>query len=68
MKGRFELKSYNFKDLRIILYDHLNKEELNLTLYELIELLNKETQQEYDFRKLGDEINIKLKNLMEKYR
>lgn len=63
---RFELKSWNYTKLQGVIYDNQNKETLRLSLYEIIELLNKVSQSEYDLRKVGDEIQEKLDELFKK--
>ena len=63
---RFELKSWHYNKLQAVIYDNQNEETLKLSLYEIIELLNKVSQQEYDLKRLGDEIKSKLDEIMEK--
>ena len=63
---RFELKSWHYNKLQAVIYDNQNKETLKLSLYEIIELLNKVSQSEYDLRKVGDEIQEKLDELFKK--
>ena len=63
---RFELKSWHYKELQGVIYDNQNKETLKLSLYGIIELLNKVSQSEYDLRKVGDEIQEKLDELFKK--
>lgn len=63
---RFELKSIYFNKLDIVIYDNLKEEELHLSIYELVSLLNEVSQQEYDLKRLGDEIKSKLDEIMEK--
>lgn len=66
MSKRFELKSWHYNKLQAVIYDNQNKETLKLSLYEIIELLNKVSQSEYDLRKVGDEIQEKLDELFKK--
>ena len=66
MTKRFELKSIHFHKLYIIVYDNLKEEELHLSIFELVELLNKVSQKEYDLKKIGDEIKRKLDEILEK--
>lgn len=63
---RFELQSWHYNKLQAVIYDNQNKETLKLSLYEIIELLNKVSQPEYDLRKFGDEIQEKLDELFKK--
>ena len=63
---RFELKSWHHNKLQAVIYDNQNGGTLKLSLYEIIELLNKVSQSEYDLRKVGDEIKSKLDEIMEK--
>ena len=63
---RFELKSIHFHKLNIVIYDNLKEVELHLSIYELVNLLNQVSQQEYDLKRLGDEIKSKLDKIMEK--
>ena len=37
---RFKLKSIDFQELKITIYDYLEDKELNLSIYGLIALLN----------------------------
>lgn len=64
-KKRFELKSYNLKESKGVIYDHLEEKELILSIYDLINLLNEVAQSEYDFEKLGNELKDKIDELME---
>ena len=63
---RFELKSIHFHKLNIVIYDNLKKEELHLSIFEIEHLLNEVSQQEYDLKRLGDEIKNKLDEIIEK--
>ena len=62
---RFELRTYHFKELKSVVYDHLEEKELVLSIYDLIDLLNGVAQSEYDFEKLGNELKDKIDELME---
>ena len=63
---RFELKSIHFHKLDIVIYDNLKEEELHLSIFEVEHLLNEVSQQEYDLKRLGDEIKSKLDEIMKK--
>ena len=60
---RFELRSWNYNKLQAVIWDNLNDEKLVLSLYEMIELLNKVSQPEYDTIRVGREIMDKLAEL-----
>ena len=62
-KKRFELRSWNYNKLQAVIWDNLNDEKLVLSLYEMIELLNKVSQPEYDTIRVGREIMDKLAEL-----
>lgn len=66
MTKRFELRSWNYNKLQGVIYDYQNEETLRLSLYEIIELLNKVSQSEYDLRKIGNDIQKKLDELFKK--
>lgn len=57
---RFELKSWNYNYLNGKVYDNLKKEELHLSLYEIVDLLNEVSQSEYDLIQLKEDIIEKL--------
>lgn len=57
---RFELRSAHFYKLEVVVYDRLKDKELDLSIYELIELLNDIAQSEYDLKQLRDDINKKI--------
>lgn len=57
---RFELKSWSYNHLNGKMYDNLKKEELHLSLYEIVELLNEVSQSEYDLIQLKEDIIKKL--------
>ena len=60
---RFELKSWNFNHLNGKIYDNLKKEELHLSLYELVDLLNEVSQAEYTLYNLKEDIIQKLNEI-----
>lgn len=62
---RFELKSYHFKEMKIFVYDHLEDKELVLSIYELVDLLNKVSEEEFDFITRKKEIKEKIIKLGE---
>ena len=62
---RFELRSYHFHKLEANIYDNLKKEELHLSIYQIVELLNEISQSDYDLQKLKDEICQKLDEVIE---
>ena len=66
MSKRFELRSWNYNKLQGVIYDYQNEETLRLSLYEIIELLNKVSQSEYDLRRIGNDIQNKLDELFKK--
>lgn len=57
---RFELKSWSYNQLNAQIYDNLKKEELHLSLYELVDLLNEVSQAEYTLHNLKEDIIQKL--------
>ena len=57
---RFELKSWSYNHLNAKVYDNLKKEELYLSLYEIVDLLNEVSQSEYDLIQLKEDIIQKL--------
>jgi len=57
---RFELKSWSYNHLNAKIYDNLKKEELNLSLYEIVDLLNEVSQAEYTLHNLKEDIIQKL--------
>ena len=60
---RFELRSWNYNKLQAKIYDNQEGEQLVLSLYEIIDLLNKVSQSEYDLKRVGSEIQDKLDEL-----
>ena len=57
---RFELKSWSYNHLNAKIYDNLKKEELHLSLYELVDLINEVSQAEYTLHNLKEDIIQKL--------
>lgn len=57
---RFVLKSWNYNHLNGKIYDNLKKEELQLSLFELVNLLNEVSQSEYTLYNLKEDIIQKL--------
>ena len=62
---RFELKSYHFKEMKLFVYDHLEDKELILSIYDLVNLLNEMSKQEYEFLMAKKEIKEKIRKLGE---
>lgn len=60
---RFELKSWSYNSLNAKIYDNLKKEELHLSLYEIVNLLNEVSQSEYNLVQLKEDIFKKLDNV-----
>ena len=59
-ENRFELRSAHFFKLEVTIYDKLADKELDLSIYDLIVLLNDIAQSEYDLRMLKKDIIEKL--------
>ena len=57
---RFELKSWSYNHLNATIYDNLKKEELHLSLYEIVNLINEVSQSEYTLHNLKEDIIQKL--------
>ena len=57
---RFQLISVHFRKLKVVIYDNLEDIELNLSIYELVDLLNSVSQRDYDLKKLKEDICQKL--------
>lgn len=57
---RFDLKSIHFKKFTVIIYDNLTEKELNLSMFEVVDLLNEVASSEYDLKQLRDDINKKI--------
>ena len=60
---RFQLKSWNYNHLNGTIYDNLKKEELCLSLYEIVDLLNEVSQSEYNLIQLKEDIIKKLNSV-----
>lgn len=60
IEERFELRSAHFYNLEVTIYDKLEDKELDLSIYDLIVLLNEMAQSEYDLKQLRDDINKKI--------
>ena len=61
---RFRLKSFNFKYAKGVIYDNLNDEELELSIYELVDLLNKVSKPEYTLLRFRDDVYNKIDEVM----
>ena len=59
-ENRFELRSAHFYKLEVVVYEKLEDKELDLSIYDLIILLNDIAQSEYDLKQLRDDINKKI--------
>ena len=59
-ENRFELRSVHFYKLEVVVYDKLEDKELDLSIYDLIVLLNDIAQSDYDLKMLKKEIIEKL--------
>lgn len=59
-ENRFELRSVHFYKLEVVIYDKLEDKELNLSIYDLIVLLNDIAQSEYDLKMLKEDIIRKI--------
>ena len=57
--------SVHFHTLEFVIYDNLEDNELNLNIYELVNLLNNVSQRDYDLKKLKEDICQKLDEVME---
>lgn len=55
-KQRFRLDSIYFNKLTVEIFDNQEAKHLHLSIYELINLLNDVSQQEYDLLKLRKDI------------
>lgn len=64
MTERFELRSAHFYKLEVVIYDKLEDKELDLSIYDLIVLLNDIAQSEYDLRMLKKDIIVKLNEVV----
>ena len=59
-KKRYDLKEYHFHELTAVIYDNLEGKELRLNLYEIINLLNKTSQRDFDIQTKVKEIRDRL--------
>lgn len=57
---RFELRSVHFYKLEVVVYDWLEDKELELSIYDLINLLNEVSQKDYNLKMLKKDICQKL--------
>jgi len=57
---RFELMSVHFYKLEVVVYDWLEDKELELSIYDLINLLNEVSQKDYNLKMLKKDICQKL--------
>ena len=64
-KKRFTLHSIHFKELTVDIFDNLEAKHLHLSIYELVELLNKVSQTEYDLKQLRDEFFSRFDRVIE---
>ena len=62
---RFDLKSIHFKKFTVIIYDNLTEKELNLSMFEVVDLLNEVASSEYDLKQLRDDINKKIDEVVQ---
>lgn len=63
--NRFELKSWHFTDNRGVIYDNEKDEELRLSVYGLVDLLNEVSRQEYSLINLKEDINRKIDEIID---
>lgn len=61
-KERFDLISLNFKNSQLTLHDNLYHIDVDYTIYEVINLLNSVSQQEYDIKQLHDRLQKQFEN------
>ena len=61
---RFTLHSIHFNKLTVGLFDNQEAKHLTLSVYELVDLLNSVSRQEYDLLRLRDDINDKIDVIM----
>ena len=57
---RFDLKSIHFTKFTVIIYDNLTEKELNLSMFEVVDLLNEVSQSGYNLVQLKEDIIKKL--------
>lgn len=62
-KKRYDLREYHFHELTAVIYDNLEEKELRLNLYEIINLLNEATQENYNKQQMVKEIKNRLDEL-----
>lgn len=62
-KKRYDLREYHFHELTAVIYDNLEKKELRLNIYEIINLLNEAAQEDYDMHKIVKQIKDRLDEL-----
>jgi len=62
-KKRYDLREYHFHELKAVIYDNLEGKELKLNLYEIINLLNEASQEDYDMHKIVKQIKDRLNEL-----
>ena len=53
---RFTLKSIHFNKLTVDLFDNQEAKHLTLSVYELVDLLNTVSRQEYDLLRLREDV------------
>lgn len=53
---RFTLHSIHFNKLTVDLFDNQEAKHLNLSIYELVDLLNDVSKQEYDLLRLREDV------------
>lgn len=53
---RFTLKSIQFNKLTVELFDNQEAKHLHLSIYELVDLLNTVSRQEYDLLRLREDV------------
>ena len=62
---RFDLKSVHFKKLTIKIYDKFEDKELDLSLFEIVDLLNEVAEPEYTLKDFRDDVCDKIDEIME---
>ena len=62
---RFILESISFPKMTVELFDNMEAKHLTLSIYELVDLLNSVSRQEYDLLRLREDINDKIDVIME---
>lgn len=61
---RFTLKSIHISKLKITLFDNQESKHLNLSIFELVDLLNSVSKQEYNLLLLKEDITGKIDKIM----